>query len=154
MFSMNLPVYCSSDIVRCDMPKKIRQTEGDGSSALGRTIKERRKSLHLTQRIVAGEAGITQGYLSQVESGQVNELGASVAQKLARILKLPIDSLLGEARAEDVDASLDAFLASELAEGVTKDERDALRRAAVPWGKPTIRTWYHVLESIRSVRRQ
>jgi transcriptional regulator with XRE-family HTH domain len=58
-------------------------------------VKRLRKKRGLTQAELAKAAGVTQGYISQLEAGTTKEPGATVAVRLAEALGVPVTELLG-----------------------------------------------------------
>ncbi|MDC0763465.1 helix-turn-helix transcriptional regulator [Brevibacillus sp. AG] len=64
---------------------------------MSKRIKERRKHLGLKLDFVADRAGISKGYLSQIENGhRGNRLTYVLARKLANVLETTPDELLEE----------------------------------------------------------
>lgn len=64
----------------------------DAGSGVGARLRKRRKALHLTLKDVADQAGVTEGYLSQVERDQVNA-SVRTLQRLCEVLKLNVGDL-------------------------------------------------------------
>lgn len=56
---------------------------------LGTYLKRARKTAGLTLRAVEGETGISNGYLSQLESGQVRRPSPTNLHKLSELYRLP-----------------------------------------------------------------
>lgn len=70
--------------------------DGDLATTLGQRLRRARQQRRQTQAVVAGLAGITTDYLYQIERGK--KLPAlSVIVEIARVLRVPISELLGEA---------------------------------------------------------
>ena len=65
-------------------------------SELGQRIREVRKELKISQKELAYAARISQGYLSQVETGQVKNVSSRIVLKLAEALATDIYSLMDE----------------------------------------------------------
>lgn len=61
---------------------------------IGERIKERRKALQLTQVALAQEVGISQSYLSELETGKITEIGSQALRPLAKALQVSSDWLL------------------------------------------------------------
>ena len=59
------------------------------------TIRKLRERQNMTQADLAKKVKVTQGYISQLEAGTKNELGARVALRLADALGVPVTELLG-----------------------------------------------------------
>jgi len=57
-------------------------------------IRELRGAKGLTQMQLAKRAKVTQGYISQVETGTIQDIGAKVAVRLAKALGVPVTRLL------------------------------------------------------------
>ena len=49
----------------------------------------------MTQAELAKRAKLTQGYISQLEAGAKQDIGAKVAVRLAKALGVPVTELLG-----------------------------------------------------------
>lgn len=64
---------------------KITDPSPDDAGSLGSRIRERRKALGLTLQAVAGEAGLTAGFISQVERG-IAAPSLSSLTAIARVL--------------------------------------------------------------------
>lgn len=58
------------------------------------TIRRLRARQRMTQEELAKKAKVTQGYISQLESGAKKEIGARVAVRLAEALGVPVTELL------------------------------------------------------------
>lgn len=70
-------------------------------SRVGDRIRERRVDLKLTQEELASKAGISKGFLSDVETGKRN-ISAETLLDLARVLGLSLDAVMKE---EDIQPS-------------------------------------------------
>ncbi len=64
--------------------------------ALGDTIRQQREQMGSSQAQLAIAAGLSQGYLSQIENGEVANPSAAVLFRLAQALHLDPRSLLPE----------------------------------------------------------
>jgi len=62
---------------------------------LGQRVKTIRGELGLSQKELALAAGMSQGYLSQVECGQVKNVSIGVAVRLAEALATDVYTLMG-----------------------------------------------------------
>lgn len=60
---------------------------------LGKRIRELREEIGFTQGQVAGEAAVSQGYLSQLENGDVRNPSAAVILRLAQAIHVDPDDL-------------------------------------------------------------
>jgi transcriptional regulator with XRE-family HTH domain len=58
------------------------------------TIRRLREEQGMTQAQLAKRAKVTQGYISQVEMGTIQDIGAKVAVRLAKALGVPVTRLL------------------------------------------------------------
>ena len=76
-----------------------RQAEAaaKGVPTVGQRIRAARETCQLSQIALAASAGISQGYLSQVERDE-REPTFSIAARLASALKLSLDDLAAESR--------------------------------------------------------
>ena len=61
---------------------------------LGTYLKRARKTVGLTLRAVEGETGISNGYLSQLESGQVRRPSPVNLHKLSELYRLPYAEMM------------------------------------------------------------
>ncbi|MBM6590290.1 helix-turn-helix domain-containing protein [Brevibacterium sp. RIT 803] len=66
--------------------------DSDPDASIGDRLRRRRKALHLTLEQVAKAAGITTGYLSQLERGRSSG-SVSTLQKICGVLKLTVGDL-------------------------------------------------------------
>ncbi len=72
--------------------KRTAQAKQSGGSTLGQRIRAARESLGESQVTLASAAGISQGYLSQLEQDE-REPTLSVAGRLAAALRMSLDEL-------------------------------------------------------------
>ncbi len=82
---------------------------------LGERLRQRRKELGLTAKIVARAAGVSPSYLSQLEHGKQGRPSLDVLADLAAALEVPLDVLLGT-REEGAAAPMEPALAALSAE--------------------------------------
>lgn len=75
------------------MLKKSTNADGNVSSELGASLRERRKELGLTLQAVADAAGLTAGFISQVERGITAPSLASLVS-IAEVLQTPLSAFL------------------------------------------------------------
>ena len=75
------------------MLKKTKDMINDPAQELGQTLRSRRKELNLTMQVVADEAGLSVGFISQVERGLTSPSLASLVG-LAEVLEMPIGEFL------------------------------------------------------------
>lgn len=66
--------------------------DSDPDASIGDRLRRRRRALHLTLEQVADTAGITTGYLSQLERGRSSG-SVSTLQKICEVLKLTVGDL-------------------------------------------------------------
>ncbi len=59
----------------------------------GVKIKDRRKSLKLTQKILSKQAEVTQSFISQLETGQRKDVCVSVALRISNALNTTVENL-------------------------------------------------------------
>lgn len=75
--------------------------------ALGERIKQRRLELGWTQEVLAQKAGISKGFLSDLENGK-RGIGAETLLDVGRVLGVSLDSLMtGEAAEDAVRAEIE-----------------------------------------------
>jgi transcriptional regulator with XRE-family HTH domain len=85
-------------------------------SGLGKRIQQLRNSREWTLEQLAGESGVTKGFLSQVENGKAHPTGR-VLLGIARALGASVDWLLtGDSEGEVVEAARPVEIPRELAE--------------------------------------
>ena len=63
-------------------------------------LRARRKELHLTQVQLAAMTGISQSYISDMESGQHPNVTIATIRRIAAALKLDVAELLADPKAE------------------------------------------------------
>jgi transcriptional regulator with XRE-family HTH domain len=63
-------------------------------SSFGRKLKVAREARGMSRRQLARAAGISDGYPSNLESGEIGEPGTAIARKLAAALGMTLDELL------------------------------------------------------------
>ncbi len=86
--------------------------------ALGNRIKARRTELGWTQELLAQKAGISKGFLSDVENGK-RSIGAGTLLDVGRVLNLSLDFLMtgqdaeNEVKEIEIPARLAAFANEE-----------------------------------------
>ncbi|MCT7378392.1 helix-turn-helix domain-containing protein [Chelativorans salis] len=78
----------------------LEQTEHDVQARLGVLIRARRRKLGLTLQELGKAAGLSVGYLSQVERDNATPTLGTLAQ-IARALGVPLDYFIATPRAED-----------------------------------------------------
>ena len=61
---------------------------------VGRMIQRLREEKGLSQRQLASRAGVTNGYISQLEAGDKKNPSLAVLQRLAKALGVPVTGLL------------------------------------------------------------
>jgi len=78
---------------------------------IGRTIRQQREYIGVSQAELASASGLSQGYLSQIENGDVANPSAAVLFRLAKELCLDPRSLLpGNGSHPNSGAAADAWL--------------------------------------------
>lgn len=130
------------------------------TSELTRTVAQNVRKLRadkgLTQTQLAEAAGLHRNTIAQLETLRMESIRLETLDSIARVLGVEISDLIaGEPpRDDEVEQSWHDFLASALAEGITDEEKASLRKDAFwPWGRPTVKAWYHALEALRASRR-
>lgn len=124
-------------------------------SVLGENLARLRDARALSQEELAQgtEGVVSQADVSRIESGSTVDPSAWKLLALAKVLKVDMLEFFGEAQGSDdeIERSLEDFLNSPIAADISKAEEEELRRTKVPFGRaPTDRTWFHLLEAIRS----
>ncbi len=117
-------------------PKSV---DGSSDISVGERIRFYRQAQKKTQAVVAGLAGVTEDYLSQIERG-LKTPSTMLLHRLARILKVPTSALFGEAPAGDATpghpmstAIHTALAAGALSDGATPDLLSLRARVDAAW---------------------
>lgn len=79
-----------------------KQSSDPSESGLGMTIRSSREGLGLNQAQLAGEAEISQGYMSQIENDEIKNPSAAVLFRLAKALRVDPRVLLGAVGCKDL----------------------------------------------------
>lgn len=77
------------------MLKKVLQESNRALPSIGEALRRRRKELKLSMQVVADRAGLSVGFISQVERGQSTPSLSSL-NSMAAVLDLPMSSLLDQ----------------------------------------------------------
>ena len=64
------------------------------SKRLGRVIQQLREAQGMTQRDLAGKAGVTQAYVAQLEGGTKKNPSLEILKRIAKALGVPVTELL------------------------------------------------------------
>jgi transcriptional regulator with XRE-family HTH domain len=64
------------------------------SKGMGRMLRETREAKGLTQEQIAQKAGVTEAYISMLESGARKNPSLAMLKRLAKILGVPLPELL------------------------------------------------------------
>jgi transcriptional regulator with XRE-family HTH domain len=140
-----------------DVARKRQSKSKYTPSVIGRNVRRLRDKHGLTQPELAERAGLKQGDISNLESGQTQEPSPTRLRKIKDALDEPWSQFFREPNAVErspVLKSLDAFLRSGLADDITPDERELLE----DWewfgtGVPSPKAWYHLLEAMRATNK-
>lgn len=62
---------------------------------IGQRIKQRRKSLNLTQLQLADMVGLTESSISRYENGKIETMPTSTVKKICQVLNMEVADLLG-----------------------------------------------------------
>jgi transcriptional regulator with XRE-family HTH domain len=76
--------------------------------SLGERVKERRSKLRMNQKQLADACGLTQATISRIESGKVNQLKSDAATRLAMVLGVTVDYLVGKTSKLTSDDSVES----------------------------------------------
>lgn len=138
--------------LRVAMAKRDRPAPTHHPSLLGTNLRRLRRDRGLSQRALARltNGQVVQGDISRIESGATQDPGFEKIKPLADALGVNLNELWGGGPA--VEDSLARFLASELGEDATEQEIAVLKRVVIPWGIPTVKSWYHILAALRTVK--
>lgn len=119
---------------------------------IGNEIKRRREQQGLSLTDLARLAGVSKGYLSQIESGLATRPSAQTLFKLARALGTSMAELLGEQPVETAAMEEIPEALREFARQVQLPEADVRMLAGIRYRGRTPRTvddWRFIYESIR-----
>lgn len=123
------------------------------SRPIGAAVRATREALGISQAELADRAGMTRAHLSRLETGNRRRINVEVLARIEAALGLMPCSLMPRL---SVDASLDDFLASAIAQelAVTGPEADALRSASWygPGEQPSALAWQQLLLARRALR--
>lgn len=81
---------------------------------IGRRVRSRRASLHMTRRTLAASSGVSERYLAQLESGRGN-MSIALLRKVASALMLPLTELVDENDVDPAGESLATVTVDEVA---------------------------------------
>lgn len=137
-----------------------RRPPGEELPAVAKNIKRFRELAGMTQEQLANEAGLST--VALLETGRRRYARDETLEALAQVFsahlgyRVTTDDLRTEASTvvpEEIEQSLQEFIASDYAEGgVGDDEVNELRRAPWIWGPPSKKRWSMMLEILRSTR--
>ena len=65
-------------------------------NSIGTRIFETREATGLSQRELAEQAGISQSIISKIETGEIQNPGTDVVQKIAKVLVVGVAWLIGQ----------------------------------------------------------
>lgn len=127
--------------------------DGLDLNELGQRIRTFRKSAvpALTQARLAEAAGLSAGYLSELESGEATKPSGQILMKIATALGITIADLLGTAAAAPVVEINDSL--KEFAKERNLIEGDVLMLASIRFRNEqpqTVRRWAHIYDTIRN----
>lgn len=91
------------------MPKAVNTK----AKSLGQKVKELRGDLGLTQKALAERAGVSQGYLSQIENDEIESVGSKMLRGIANALGVSYLVLLSE-EPVDIRVGINPILADYL----------------------------------------
>lgn len=121
-------------------------------SSVGPRIRERRRSLGITQSALAARIGISASYLNLIESGRRN-IGGSVLKRIAASLEVALDELDGAAQRRLVD-DLASLSTEPLLAGLALDPMSVERFASQheSWAQALVRLHRTSLDRLEAVR--
>ena len=126
-------------MIGCHLPPYPELMDGQHDIPIGERIRFHRQARKKTQAVVAGLAGVTEDYLSQIERG-LKTPSATLLHRLARILVVPTSALFGESPAaaatpgHPVSGAIHAALASAGRDGgAAPDLADLRGRVDSAW---------------------
>jgi transcriptional regulator with XRE-family HTH domain len=99
--------------------------------SFGARLRELRERAGLSLRQLESETGISNGYLSQIESGRVGAPSPKILEKLAKALRYPYVELMQHAGHLSTDAPLEPILRLGGREHSLSELTDAERREVV-----------------------
>jgi len=97
---------------------------------IGSKIKERRKSLNLTQYQLAEKVGLTESSISRYEAGKISTMPTSTVNKICAVLNIKPSELLGLTQNNSFEYDLKDILTSvdDLPYEAKKDLLDLLKQ--------------------------
>lgn len=152
-FLMLKRAYSGVDL-RVRSAKVAKTADKRGPTVFGTNLKRRRKAAGITQAQLAGATGVKQGYVSQLESGEIQWPTSDWAHAAAAYFQIPMEAFWQPLDPEgtELEESLQRFRASGLAPGITDEDLDELRTIASPWGPLEPKVWFHLYEAMKAAR--
>jgi transcriptional regulator with XRE-family HTH domain len=97
---------------------------------IGTKIKQKRKSLNLTQLELAEKVGLTESSISRYESGKISTMPTSTVNKICSVLHIEPSELLGLTTQNSFEYDLKEILTSidDLPKEVKKDLLDLFKQ--------------------------
>jgi len=93
---------------------------------IGEIIRNRRKSLKMSQNQLADSANVSQGYIADLENGKVNNPTIKTVVRIAAVLNLDNEQLLNEAGISDGEVNSDIMELVRMSEKLTPDQRQKM----------------------------
>lgn len=109
--------------------RRTRPPSGNPYEAIGHRIAQLRRAKGINQTDLADRLGVTQGLISEYESGRI-KISCDLLMEVARLLRTSADELLGLTPPGKLTTLRDQRLASKMAliDRLSKRDRDALLR--------------------------
>lgn len=122
--------------------------------AVGDEVKKRRQQIPLTQAELARQAGITKGYMSQIEAGNAPRPSGDVLYRLAQALGVTVADLLGKKIEPDDPSIPESLLEFSRNADLPIDDFEMLAKIKFRGRQPEhADDWQYIYESIkRSIR--
>src|ERR1700704_2270796 len=107
--------------------KESNSSERDYLAALGDRVREARAKRGMSRKLLAGDSGVSERYLAQLEGGQGN-VSILLLRQIAAALDIPLAELLAEDSDEGVELTLTTQFLKRLARPAPGAGRSQLGR--------------------------
>ena len=127
------------------MPPRSRPSP----SYIGVVEKRLRTAAGLSQGEVAKSVGVSQGLISQLENGDVQDPGATVLYRMAGLFGVSLYDFFEEPSPEQVEESLREFLATRTGRSLPPALQADLRTMKPRSGRPDLLYWAQLADALK-----